>query len=464
VHAACAAIAPLRDAGAKALELMDRASLRTVQDTGMPASFKGLGTQAAALLAEFQEESGADRSELERRAADACARLSLLEPARFTSDPTEQARLWLVRQGLFPSVGAVRKSGTTVIIEDVAFPLDRLADAADDLTALFHQHGYPEAIVFGHAKDGNLHFVITQSFNDPASVGRYERFIDDLVPLVVQRHGGALKAEHGTGRNMAPFVEAEWGKGARGHAAQAAADPRGLLNPASSRPRAARICRIRRCPPSKVDACTECGFCEPRCPSRELTLTPRQRIVMRREMARPGGGREARGRLAGGAGGGRAIPPSTPARWTASATACPVGIDTGKLTKRLRQKLHGGAAHAVACSTAMGFPRSRRWRARRSVSATRCIPLWREGIPAPPGERHRPAPARRSPPPVSPASSARCPASPTGSPQEAVVRVSERAGLSLHPARRRRHAAAFHSPQRIRRYARRRRQRAIDRM
>ena len=112
---------------------------------------------------------------------------------------------------MFPSVGAVRKSGTTVIIEDVAFAIDKLADAAVDLTKLFERHGYDNAIIFGHAKDGNLHFVITQSFNDQAAIDQYARFIDDVVKLVVDRYDGALKAEHGTGRNMAPFVETEWG-------------------------------------------------------------------------------------------------------------------------------------------------------------------------------------------------------------------------------------------------------------
>ena len=362
LHAACAAIAPLRDGGARALELMDRASLRSVQDKpGMPASFKGLGPRAAALLAEFQADRRADPAELMRSAETACAQLSLLEPARFTADPAEQARLWLVRQGLFPSVGAVRKSGTAVIIEDVAFPLEHLAEAADALTALFRKHGYDEAIVFGHAKDGNLHFVITQSFNDPVAVGRYARFIDDLVPLVLGK-GGALKAEHGTGRNMAPFVEAEWGSEALAimRRLKRLADPRGLLNPGVILPAGPRahLDDLKPMPTveAEVDACIECGFCEPRCPSRELTLTPRQRIVLRREMARLS---------AGGASAGAsldALEREWP--WLAldtcavdglCATSCPVGIDTGQLTKRQRGERHGSAAKALACGVAKGF-------------------------------------------------------------------------------------------------------------
>ena len=35
-----------------------------------------------------------------------------------------------------------------------------------------------------------------------------------------------------------------------------------------------------------VDACIECGFCESNCPSRDTTLTPRQRITVFRELKR----------------------------------------------------------------------------------------------------------------------------------------------------------------------------------
>ena len=362
-YAACAAIAPLREAGAKALELMDRASLRSVQDKpGMPASFKGLGPKAAALLVEFQAATEKERAGLAASAAAACERLHLLEPARFTGEAGEQAKLWAVRSGLFPSVGAVRRSGTTVIIEDVAFPIDHLADAANDLTALFEKHGYGEAIVFGHAKDGNLHFVITQGFNGDAEVQRYARFIDDLVPMVVDKHHGALKAEHGTGRNMAPFVEKEWGRTAFLIMQQlkALADPRGLLNPGVILPAHGRahLDDLKPMPTveHEVDACIECGFCEPKCPSRELSTTPRQRIVLRREMARL---------AAGGLPVGATLDELRDA-WTwyaldtcatdgLCATACPVNIDTGKLTKRHRKEANSGAASALASAAAQGF-------------------------------------------------------------------------------------------------------------
>ena len=363
IRDACAAIVPLSKAGAAALEVMDRAALRSVESqAGVPSSIRGLPEGAAGLLAEFQATAGADRLAIEEQARAAVAGLVLVEPARFTFDPAEQAALWRVRSGMFPSVGAVRKSGTTVIIEDVAFPIEALADAVVDLNRLFGKHGYDEGIVFGHARDGNLHFVITQSFRDPASIARYARLIDDVVELVVRRYDGALKAEHGTGRNMAPFVETEWGPDAYSlmKAIKDLADPDGILNPGvivNPDPRA-HIKDLKAMPSvePEVDKCIECGFCEPKCPSRDLTTTPRQRIVVRREIERL-----------------RAVGPEAVAARVAleadfpydvldtcaadglCATACPVGIDTGQLTKRFRKSRHSDRARSVAVGIARRF-------------------------------------------------------------------------------------------------------------
>jgi len=341
LHDACAAIVPLREAGARALELMDRASLRTVEHLLPP-----FPDAAAGLLAEFQCADESQREALAARADATIAKLDLPEPARFTHDPMEQAALWKIRSGLFPSVGSVRRSGTSVIIEDVVFPVERLADAVLDLEALFAKHGYDNAIIFGHAKDGNLHFVITQSFNDRPAIDQYARLMDDVVRLVVERYDGALKGEHGTGRNMAPFVETEWGAEAYGlmKRVKELADPDNLLNPGVivNPDPLAHVHHLKSLPTveEEVDKCIECGFCEVHCPSRDLTLTPRQRIVVRREMARQ---RDS------------ALDADFPymaldtcAADGLCATACPVGIDTGALTKRLRRERHSVAAQGFA--------------------------------------------------------------------------------------------------------------------
>ena len=268
------------------------------------------------------------------------------------------------------------RAGTTVIIEDVAFPVESLADAAHDLTGLFRQHGYDNAIIFGHAKDGNLHFVITQSFNNQAAIDQYKRFIDDVVKLVVERYDGALKAEHGTGRNMAPFVETEWGSDGYEimRRLKQLADPHNLLNPGViiNRDREAHLANLKQLPSvePEIDKCIECGYCEPKCPSRELTLTPRQRIVVRREMARlqekkdsdappfsPGfgervGSKELYEALD------REFPYMalhTCATDGLCATACPVSIDTGQLVKRFRNARASAGAHEWAARIAKNF-------------------------------------------------------------------------------------------------------------
>jgi D-lactate dehydrogenase len=258
----------------------------------MPDYLKVLSPQTAALLVETRAFAAEELQGQVRMVTDSLQRVPFERPFTFTDRVAEYTALWNIRKGLFPAVGAVRETGTTVIIEDVAFPTESLADAAVDLTKLFAKHGYDEAIIFGHAKDGNLHFVITQSFNDQAAVDRYARFIDDVVELVVRKYDGALKAEHGTGRNMAPFVEAEWGPDAKAvmERLKDLVDPERLLNPGvilNADPKG-HLADLKPMPgvEEEVDKCIECGYCEPKCPSRELTLTPRQRIVVRREISR----------------------------------------------------------------------------------------------------------------------------------------------------------------------------------
>jgi len=362
IRTACRAIIPLRDAGAAALELMDRATLRAMEDQpGIPPGIRTLPAGVAALLAEFQGEAGRDRLELERTALAACAGQTLLEPARFTHDAGEQAGFWKVRQGALPTIGAMRARGTSLITEDLVFPLPVLGDAIMDLIDLFARHGYDDAIVCAHAKDGNMHFVITQSFNDPAAVDRYARFMEDVADLVVRKYDGGMKGEHGTGRNMAPFVETEWGPEARQIMARLKdlVDPGRLLNPGvilNDDPRC-HITGLKAMHPvdEAVDRCIECGFCEPRCPSRELTLTPRQRIVLKREMERLGATGEDPRLLKELRDDGRYLVQDTCAADGLCATACPVAIDTGSMVKHLRRQHHSALAHRVAAAVQRHF-------------------------------------------------------------------------------------------------------------
>ena len=342
---ACEAVQLLKTTAVSAVELADRPALRSVQGKpGLPEGIQALGPDGAAILVETRAANPAD---LARQIAEIEARLLPLataQPIVFTTDPTETARYWSVRKGMFPSVGAVRNVGTTVVIEDVAFPVPRLAEATLDLQALLREHGYHEAIIFGHALEGNLHFVFTQGFDDPAEVERYRRFMDAVCRMVVEKYDGSLKAEHGTGRNIAPFVELEWGAEAYGlmRALKELFDPERLLNPGvilNDDPQAhlKNLKPMPACDPI-VDKCIECGFCEPKCPSRGLTLSPRQRIVGWREITRverSGAGGESLQAM-------RELYDyhgiDTCAACGLCATACPVGIETGQLILSLRRR------------------------------------------------------------------------------------------------------------------------------
>lgn len=358
---ACQAIIPLTEAGALMLELMDRASLRSVENNrGMPPIVKTLPEGAAALLVEFQESTPEALHERVSQFLKMAAQMLLITPPAFSEDPGEQAFLWNVRKGLFPAVGAVRASGETVILEDIAFPVAQLGNAIIDLQQLFLKHHYPNGIIFGHAKDGNIHFVVTQSFNSPEEVARYEAFMEDVVALVVEKYDGALKAEHGTGRNMAPFVETEWGGDAYAimETLKNAVDPHHLLNPGViiNTDKKAHLKNLKTLPSveAEVDKCIECGFCEHKCPSRDLTATPRRRIVVRRALKNlaAAGDRTNHDLLL------RQFQYDgldTCAVDGLCATACPVDINTGDLVKRLRRENHSQFANWAALKVAQNF-------------------------------------------------------------------------------------------------------------
>lgn len=361
IYAACQAIVPLTVSGAEAVELMDRASLHSIEHmAGVPAVIRTLPETAAALLVEYQGNNAEELAGKIQGFLDLSAGLLLLEQPGFTQDPVEQAFLWKVRKGMFPAVGAVRASGTTVILEDIAFPVAQLGDAILDLQQLFRRHGYDKAIIFGHAKDGNIHFVVTQAFDTPAEVARYDRFLREVVTLVVHQYGGALKAEHGTGRNMAPFVETEWGAEIYQvmKALKQVVDPDNLLNPgviinADAR---AHIQNLKDLPrvEEEVDKCMECGFCEHKCPSRNITLTPRRRIVVRRELLKlqqQGHKKQHQELLHQYQYDGL----DTCAVDGLCATACPVDINTGALVKRLRRESHSPLANNLALLVAKNF-------------------------------------------------------------------------------------------------------------
>lgn len=325
-----------------AVEMMDGRAMRSVADKpGMPEFIQHLNLEAGTLLIESRASDKETLTQQCKTIMQTTARFNVIESIAFTSDADTVASLWAIRKGMFPAVGAVREVGTSVIIEDVAFPVEHLAAGVRDLQQLFDQYRYNEAIIFGHALEGNLHFVFTQSFESTDEIKRYADFMDAVAELVAVKYQGSLKAEHGTGRNMAPYVELEWGKD--GYALMQKIkllfDPLGIFNPGviiNDDPQS-HLKNLKPMPAADdlIDRCIECGFCEPVCPSRTLTLSPRQRIVLYREIQRRGASGES-SELASLQKVFEYQGLDTCAATGLCADRCPVGINTGELVKKLR--------------------------------------------------------------------------------------------------------------------------------
>jgi len=293
ISVACDLVAQLSNERLDAVEILDARALNSVQITlNKLLQFNGANQKTAALLIEFSANDLKALSQCQQQIESHISSTSehLLPSISFTKDNALISQLWQIRKGMFPAVGANRSAGTTVIIEDVALPLDRLASGVKQLHQLFTQFGYDEAIIFGHALAGNLHFVFTQSFENESEIQRYHDFMAAVSQMIAVDYQGSLKAEHGTGRNMAPFVELEWGTDLYQIMQQIKLifDPLGLFNPGViiNDNKNCHVENLKAMPVADklIDSCIECGFCESVCPSTHLTLTPRQRIAVWRRI------------------------------------------------------------------------------------------------------------------------------------------------------------------------------------
>ncbi|HWE15243.1 MAG TPA: FAD-binding and (Fe-S)-binding domain-containing protein [Solirubrobacteraceae bacterium] len=374
LDAAAAAVGDLVGAGATATELMVAPTLIAAGYSmpGTPEEWKELPPTSAALLIEFRAETSEELGPLEEAALSVLDGRPLISGARFTRDAEETEMLWRVREGMQGLLAAVRPPGVTMMIEDVCVPPARVAEAAKDLQALLTQHGFLPGLA-GHASAGNLHFILTAEFGKEGELERYNAFLQEMVKLIVDDYDGSLKAEHGTGINMAPFVEREWGPRATElmWEIKRLADPAGVLAPGIvlNRDPDVHLRNLKSVPEveASVTKCIECGFCEAVCPSENVTTTPRQRIVLRREMARQAPGSPVHRALADqydydGV--------QTCAADGSCMRACPVAIDTGALIKDLRTRGHGPRAERAALEVARRYAAVER-AARMAVRAGR---------------------------------------------------------------------------------------------
>ena len=404
--------------GAATLELMDATSLRVGQafdDT--PAVVKALKVKdQAALLVEYRAVEKDAFDALLEQAAPVLASLPVEQPVRLTSDAGVRDQLWVLRNGLYTSVAGARKPGTTALLEDVVVPVASLGATCAELTKLFDEYHYADSVIFGHAKDGNIHFMLTDRFEGDA-LSRFRDFTEAMVDLVLG-HNGSLKAEHGTGRVMAPFVERQYGHELYDVMVQVKDlfDPTGILNDSVVITDDPDLHMKHIKPPvafdADVDRCSECGYCEPVCPARSLTLTPRQRIALRREieLAREQGDQRLVDEI------------EKPYRYAGVRTcavdgmcsvACPMKINTGDLVKKFRRQTVPVAAAMVwttaakhwsgtttLAGTAMDVTHALRPIApvitganevARAVLGTDNMPLWSKELPGGGRRRQRPA-------------------------------------------------------------------------
>ncbi len=351
---ATTALPDLIAAGARTAELMDAVSLRVAQ--ALPNPLEALRPlvveQHTALLVEAAAQ---EPDELAATVADLSAVVARLDgltdlghPAAFSADPVARARAWQVRKGLYTSVAGARRPGSTALLEDIVVPMPALTQTVRRLGELTAGYGYRDSVIFGHAKEGNLHFMIDPDLRDPDQISVLAAFTEELVDLVLSADG-SLKAEHGTGRAMAPFVERQYGPELYDVMKQLKQllDPDGVLNPGviiGTDPKAHLVdLKKPELVDAAVDRCVECGYCEPTCPSKDVTTTPRQRIVLLRDVAA----------------GVKDIEPDyeyaavqTCAADSLCLLACPVSIDTGVFMKQHRREAQPAVAQKIGVGLA----------------------------------------------------------------------------------------------------------------
>ena len=348
----------------KSAEMLDYLSLASVDDPvylqykqdvdagRIPGVEPGDYHNLTAILTETKAVTPEDLQQRIDNITQCLSQFKTYIPVEFTTDPAIYGKYWAIRSGIFPSVGGARPVGTSCLIEDVAFAVEDLPEATVKLQRLIAEHGYKDACIYGHAFEGNYHFIINQLFSDESEVQRYAAMMRDVARLVVEEYDGSLKAEHGTGRNMAPFVVYEWGEEAFAAMRELKEifDSRYLLNPGvifNNDPE----CFIKHFKPLpelrlqgmneetyKANKCIECGFCEVNCVTCGLTLSSRQRIVIQREISHLRETGSDPERLKTLVKQYRYQGDQTCAGDGLCATSCPMGINVADLTHIVRQQ------------------------------------------------------------------------------------------------------------------------------
>ncbi len=216
------------------VELMDDFYIRmtrSVPSFGRDLTFIQ-GDPAAVLMVEFYGDS--PDALLERTSA---FEASLRErgysgPVSHLRTPDEVGRLWKVRRASLGLIRSERKESKPLeFIEDVAVPVDQLADYVEDVREVLARHGVP-ATFGAHASAGCLHISPNLNLKTVEGVAAIEA-ISRGVMEVVLRYNGTTSGEHGEGFARSYYNERLYGE--RLHHAfrqvKGLFDPHNLMNP-----------------------------------------------------------------------------------------------------------------------------------------------------------------------------------------------------------------------------------------
>ncbi len=344
----CQAVTTLRlRASVEAVELFDGPSLRNIAGfrKDLPEFFyTEISNEAACLLIETKAADAATLHTQITEIDQIVSEIHYADYTHFQTDPTVTDLYWNVRKGLLPMASAGRPKGSNMITEDIVFPIERLAEGVRRLNEMFAKHGYHEGAVMGHALEGNLHFILTPKIDCEEEKQRYNAFMQELAQMVAVEFGGSLKGEHGTGRNIAPFVRTEWGDEAYQimRDIKTLFDPNNILNPdvIITDKEDLHLQAFKAMPEAddEIDDCIECGFCESVCPSNNLTLSPRQRITIYRRIKELGISCDNPKELHELQQAFKYRGIDTCAATGMCATRCPLGINTGTFIKKIKPK------------------------------------------------------------------------------------------------------------------------------
>lgn len=345
----------LQPLGVSSVELLDYQSLKSVENQAdlKPFLIPLVDENIAAIMVELAEETKEKLQEKLDVVDSIISKENIIHQVGFRVDESQMQTLWKTRNGVLPTIAGARPDGTAVLIEDIAVNILDLPALIVDLKKMFIKYNYTTAAIFGHVLAGNIHFVLTPNFNNEIELINYDNFMKELTDVVARKYNGSLKAEHGSGRNISPFAIIEWGDKCWDIMWQIKKlfDPKHILNPdvkiTKDKNLHTKNLKELNSVDEQIDKCMECGFCEPVCPSRNLSLTPRQRNTVARKIELLKGAEKAKWQQDF-----EYYGIKTCATTSLCKTRCPVDIDTGSFIVSRKSKNNKIVNHAKEISKA----------------------------------------------------------------------------------------------------------------